>query len=106
VVISWTPYGKVRTVQRGDSITTSYRYDASGNRIEQKVTKADTSYVMRYLRDASGNVMTIYRDTTLLEQPIYGSARVGDYKGGVPEGYMTLGARKFELSNHLGNVLA
>jgi RHS repeat-associated protein len=60
---------------------------------------------MCYVRDASGNVMSIYNDTTVLEQPIYGSSRLGMYKPLVQEGAQTLGQRSYELSNHLGNVL-
>jgi len=105
-IISWTPYGKVRTVHKGDSITVNYFYDAAGNRVEKKVIKSNSTVATRYLRDASGNVMSIYKDTTLTEVPIYGSSRIGQYNGGVPEGERILGKRNFELSNHLGNVLS
>ncbi len=50
--------------------------------------------------------MTIYKDTIVAEQPIYGSSRLGHFNGTRTEGYQTLGARKYELSNHLGNVLS
>jgi RHS repeat-associated protein len=50
--------------------------------------------------------MSIYNDSTVLEQPIYGSSRLGMYKPLVQEGAQTLGQRSYELSNHLGNVLA
>jgi RHS repeat-associated protein len=53
-----------------------------------------------------GIVINIYNDTTVLEQPIYGSSRLGMYKHVVQEGAQTLGQRSYELSNHLGNVLA
>ncbi|HEY3402434.1 MAG TPA: RHS repeat-associated core domain-containing protein [Ohtaekwangia sp.] len=104
--ISWTPYGKVRTVKtKNDSITVSFRYDATGNRIERRVEKFDTVMVTRYVRDASGNVMSIYKDTTVMEMPVYGSSRLGMYTGEIAEGTQTLGRRSYELSNHLGNVL-
>ena len=75
-----------------------------------------------YIRDATGNVLAVYhydRKTSQLrwsEQHLYGSARLGMY---LPEksvisvsteskqrevGY--LGKQVFELSNHLGNILA
>ncbi len=76
-----------------------------GNRIEKRVEKHDTTLVTRYVRDASGNVMTIYKDTTVLEQPIYGSTRLGMKSQVVSEGSQVLGKRNYELSNHLGNVL-
>jgi RHS repeat-associated protein len=107
VKVSWTPYGKVREVKtRNDSVVVSYRYDAAGNRVEKKVAKADTVHTTRYLRDASGNVMAIYMDTVAIEQPIYGSSRLGQYKGGRKEGQRILGKKNYELSNHLGNVLS
>jgi RHS repeat-associated protein len=107
VEISWMPQGKVRKVDvhAGTSITT-FRYDAMGNRVEKKVVKGDTTTITRYLRDASGNVMTVYNDTTMIEQPIYGSSRVGLYIGGSQEGKSILGLRRYELNNHLGNVLS
>jgi RHS repeat-associated protein len=75
-----------------------------------------------YIRDATGNVLAVYhydRKTSQLrwsEQHLYGSARLGMY---LPEKLVTsvstdskqrevgyLGKQVFELSNHLGNVLA
>jgi RHS repeat-associated protein len=114
--ISWTPYGKVRQVKaKGDSVVIDYRYDASGNRIQKRVASlGDAGWgevFTRYVRDASGNVMAIYSSPLgggqegALEQPIYGSSRVGLYKGGRKEGQQWLGRKNFELSNHLGNVL-
>ena len=78
----------------------------AGNRIEKWVVTNDTLVaVTRYLRDASGNVMAIYKDSTLHEQPVYGSSRLGQYLGGAGTACLTLGTRRYELSNHLGNVL-
>ncbi len=105
--ISWTLYGKVKEVKtKNDSVVVKFRYDGMGNRIEKRVEKHDTTLVTRYVRDASGNVMTIYKDTTVLEQPIYGSARLGMKVNVVAEGTQILGKRNYELSNHLGNVLS
>ncbi|MBD2769223.1 hypothetical protein IC235_15130 [Hymenobacter sp. BT664] len=105
--IQWTPYGKIRQVGvKDDSLLIRYRYDAAGNRVEKQVVVNNTITVTRYLRDASGNVMAIYKDGSLIEQPIYGSSRIGEYKGGVGIGTRRLGEKNYELSNHLGNVLA
>lgn len=105
--ISWTPYGKVREVSKNDGTVVKFRYDASGNRIEKKLTKPDnTTIVTRYVRDASGNVMGVYSGKLLSEQPIYGSSRLGSYKGGMHRALRKLGTKNFELSNHLGNVLS
>ncbi|MFM7851826.1 MAG: RHS repeat domain-containing protein, partial [Flammeovirgaceae bacterium] len=118
--ISWTPYGKVREVRaKGDSVIVAYRYDASGNRVEKRTTQlkddgTTTQQVVNYVRDASGNVMAIYEQSPLAsgavvkltEQPIYGSSRLGQYKGWRKAGQRRLGRKMYELSNHLGNVLA
>ena len=109
--ISWTPYGKVREVKtKGDSITVSYRYDAAGNRVEKRVATLTKDALLieeltNYLRDASGNVMAIYKDNVMTEQPIYGSSRLGQYLGGRKEGQQRFGRKNYELTNHLGNVL-
>jgi len=100
--ISWTPYGKVRKVEKSDNSLVSFRYDASGNRIA-KIASGDTAI---YVRDASGNVMGVYKNDTLVERSIYGSSRLGLMTSASNTGYRTLGGKKYELSNHLGNVLA
>ncbi|MFW5761470.1 MAG: hypothetical protein ACOCXH_10865, partial [Cyclobacteriaceae bacterium] len=50
--------------------------------------------------------MSIYKDTQLAEQPIYGSSRLGQYTGRPDPGKRIWQRKKYELSNHLGNVLA
>ena len=100
--IAWTPYGKVRAVYKDDNSAVHFRYDASGNRIA-KITETDTTI---YARDASGNVMAVYKNDTLIEQSIYGSSRLGLMTASSKTGYRTLGGKKYELSNHLGNILA
>ena len=100
--IAWTPYGKVRAVFKDDNSQVHFRYDAAGNRIA-KITESDTTY---YVRDASGIVMGVYKNDTLAEQSIYGSSRLGLVNYASKTGYRSLGGKKYELSNHLGNVLA
>ena len=104
--ITWTPYGKVRSVNHSDGTVVNYRYDATGNRVEKQVIGTDSTLVTRYIRDASGNVLAIYENDQLSEQPIYGSSRLGTYAGQTTPGEQQLGHRKYELSNHLGNVLS
>jgi len=103
--IAWTPSGKVRSVVKPDT-TIYFRYDAAGNRIAKIVSTDSKSDTTAYVRDASGNVMTIYNNRTAAEAPIYGSGRIGEYMGKEKEGYQTFNLRKYELSNHLGNVMA
>jgi RHS repeat-associated protein len=81
-----------------------------------------------YVRDAQGNVMAVYNeqkyedgkiDLSLTEQHLYGSSRLGmrqvnellvekdEIKEFEPEySSRNLGEKVFELTNHLGNVLA
>ncbi len=118
-----------------------FAYDAMGNRISKTERKRDangqtgetkTTY---YQRDASGNVMATYYElqgsTTdgqyLDELNIFGSSRIGMLKvnkklvdlpdidlttinntiiSGPMQSTYTRGTTYFELSNHLGNVLA
>lgn len=124
--IEWTVYGKIQKITKssGDSIV--YRYDASGNLIGKFATISGVTTKMYYIRDASGNVMSLYsKDTGInsgalsqMEVSLYGSSRLGvwnlnrdvssmsyiDYSN--YSSTFTRGNKFFELSNHLGNVLA
>src|SRR6218665_838680 len=79
---------------------------AMGNRIAKIVSTPTKNDTAAYVRDASGNVMTVYKNRAAAEAPIYGSGRIGEYMGKEKEGYQTFNLRKYELANHLGNVLA
>lgn len=128
--IEWTVYGKIRKIIKENGDTISYTYDPAGNRISKKVKGVETWYV----RDASGNVMSVYvkgNDSinngalSQTEVHIYGSSRLGMMTRAVnmqddtqfePVNLEGLGSgtnlnfirdnKYFELSNHLGNVLA
>lgn len=119
--IKWTVYGKIDSITKSNGTIIKYMYDASGNRISKKVNDTTECYV----RDASGNVMSIYKQAggnnsvIQSEIDIFGSSRLGTV--GVqtvpPDtitlangskmiiGSITRGEKNFELSNHLGNVL-
>ncbi|MBD0284881.1 MAG: hypothetical protein ICV79_05575, partial [Flavisolibacter sp.] len=121
--IEWTVYGKIKSITKG-SRTISYTYDPAGNRISKTVGGKTTVYV----RDAQGNVMAVYEDTTgvlrLKEQHLYGSSRLGmvqrdqNMDSAKAEGVQAnligttylysseRGQKRYELTNHLGNVLA
>ncbi len=65
------------------------------------------------LYQASGNVMALYKiqnpaakEIVTTEHHIYGSSRLGIATGRAETGQLQLGLRNYELSNHLGNVLA
>lgn len=110
--IDWTVYGKVKKVthESGDEI--DYLYDAAGNRVAKLFTTGGETTATHYVRDASGNVMAVYRtapgggEAEQAEVPIYGSSRLGQYLGGTATATRQLGHKHYELTNHLGNVMA
>src|SRR5690606_3906076 len=53
--ISWNVYGKISSITKSSGNIT-YSYDATGNRISKTVSGVTTLYV----RDASGNVLSVY----------------------------------------------
>jgi hypothetical protein len=119
--ISWTVYGKIAT-QTGLNGSISYAYDAGSNRI----TKTTSSGTTLYVRDAQGNVLSTYQQPAggafaQSEIDLFGSSRLGLLRsptlptqtialsggGGMASVIsFTRGLKSYELSNHLGNVLA
>ncbi|GGH18344.1 hypothetical protein GCM10007352_29000 [Mucilaginibacter phyllosphaerae] len=110
--IEWSVYGKIRSIAKGGGGIT-YAYDAGGNRVS-KIHNGLTTY---YIRDAQGNTLAVYDNaaggTTWREQHLYGSSRLGMWQpnvnltGGDPQtAWQTTGLRQYELSNHLGNIMA
>ncbi|MBO9151154.1 RHS repeat domain-containing protein [Chitinophaga sp. GCM10012297] len=130
VNIEWNTSGKVSKVTKTDGTVIEYKYDFSGRRIGKVINGKET----RYIRDAGGNVLSLYVEDdsqfnsgklTQREVYLYGNGRLGvvnvnlDVETGegnnvVPlpalgTGFNSSFARRekiFELSNHLGNVLA
>ncbi|OJW31016.1 MAG: hypothetical protein BGO54_07590 [Sphingobacteriales bacterium 46-32] len=122
LTITWNVYGKIDSIVKPGG-TIKYTYDAAGNRISKSYDGKTTVYV----RDAGGNVMSIYQkdEAGALDQQelhLYGSSRLGlsGTQTVAPEtgislatGYdpaklisFTRGEKIFELSNHLGNSLS
>jgi RHS repeat-associated protein len=124
--INWTLYGKISDIVKANNGgVIRYTYDAGGNRISKNVHDTVTWYV----RDATGNVMSVYTlagddNIRLSESHLYGSSRLGVMKPELQlniatESRITLpglglaeitgftrGKKAFELTNHLQNVLA
>jgi RHS repeat-associated protein len=118
--ISWSVYGKILSITKSGAVI-RYVYDARGNRIMKQTTTDTTVYV----RDASGDVMSVYNkpaggSLAQTEIHLYGSSRLGMatkhiapdttvvLSGGFVSGIKSIfarGEKLFELSNHLGNVL-
>ncbi|MGV3768134.1 MAG: RHS repeat-associated core domain-containing protein [Chitinophagaceae bacterium] len=124
-LVRWTVYGKINRIEKSDGSFIHYGYDPSGNRTLKAYSKNDTLIKTYYVRDAQGNVMGIYekvQDAPMrwAEQAIYGSSRLGIWKWNntVPAqppvvrndvpiyDSLLFGTTTYELSNHLGNVLA
>ena len=102
--------------------TLYYTYDAQGNRLSKRTNPDFANY---YVRDAQGNALATYalkKDSLyLIEQNLYGSSRLGVKNLAILAQIDTqrqqmsdtlrifeerVGAKNYELSNHLGNVLA
>jgi RHS repeat-associated protein len=119
--IEWTVYGKIKSVTRTTGSTKAdleFAYDASGNRVSKLVKHRDvnglrpsnewtTTY---YVREASGNVMSLYEQTgstiKLSEQYVYGSSCVGIVKPtfASDSGVHVTGQKELEITDHLGTV--
>jgi RHS repeat-associated protein len=129
--ITWTNFGKIGTITKGDGSTIAFTYDASGNRLGKTVTPSGPNPVpvtTWYARDGKGMVMAIYtlrKDTLrLAEQLLHGSERLGIWNrnidmdaailapynaaglGAVNSTSFERGNKVYELTNYLGNVLA
>ncbi|WPQ66295.1 RHS repeat-associated core domain-containing protein [Chitinophaga sancti] len=133
--IKWNVYGKIARIYKHDTTSIVYAYDAAGNRISKSViSKTQDTVQTFYVRDATGNILSTYtyRDTSVnsgqlsqIEANLYGSSRLGmttlatNVQDATPTpttsiiglGYgenitFTRGKKFFELTNHLGNVLA
>jgi RHS repeat-associated protein len=130
--IKWNVQGKVTDIIRkagSDKADLRFAYDGTGNRISKTViypnsiesVKELTTY---YVRDFSGNTMAVYDKKTydnaneellLAEQHLYGSSRLGMRKMNVllasnnttvSNHDFSTASKNYELTNHLGNVLA
>ena len=126
--IDWNVYGKIRTITRipgSQKPDLEFMYDPGGNRVAKIVkNKTGDTTVTYYVRDASGNVMSVYEQVAngasidLLESHIYGRKRIGIAMPDEPSmldtdpatGYQyyrcLAGLRSYELTDHLGNVRA
>jgi len=108
--IDWNVYGKIKSIDKaGTTDDISYSYDATGNRVSKAINGKTTYYV----RDAQGNPLAMYEQTGSTtewkEQQLYGSSRLGMWKPDANlanNGWDNTGLKFFELSNHLGNVMA
>ncbi|TAH41465.1 MAG: PASTA domain-containing protein [Bacteroidetes bacterium] len=124
--IYWTVSGKIKEIVRTTSSTMKglrFDYDPSGNRIAKHVYASNNTLETStyYVRDAQGNILSTYElspgSYMVKEREIYGSSRLGITKDSLelvgvdPVCSITnfnrpIGLKRYELTNHLGNVLA
>ncbi len=118
--IDWRVDGKVKSIQKYNSeFFINFFYDGLGNRVAKQVTNGRRgTKTTHYTRDAQGNNMAVYQlalnhdfkpEYNLEEHHIYGSSRLGlqDYEiyKAPSDYYRLVGDKRYELSNHLSNVL-
>jgi RHS repeat-associated protein len=121
--IHWTVTNKVEDVIYSSGKIIHFDYDPMGNRIGKHVFENDVTISTYYTLDAQGNQMSVYTYKTneeklyLAERNIYGSSRIGQEQlrkemvlnpaaqGTNYSASFYVGDKRFELQNHLGNVL-
>jgi hypothetical protein len=109
----------------------TYQYDAAGNRVSKSVINVSGGHQYTYyVRDGQGNVLAVYtkhdgdevppeerNKLYWAEQNLYGSSRIGIWKPDIEVGATwqlplagycqhNIGDYSFEVTNHLGNVIA
>ena len=116
--IDWTVYGKIWNIYKGTG-NINYNYSPAG----QRVSKTYNNITAYYVRDAQGNTIAVYDNSpppggggggfNWREQHLYGSSRLGIWapnlnlaNAGTDAQWQLAGLKQYELTNHLGNVLA
>lgn len=119
--VIWTLYGKIDKIKKTDGSQIEYSYDAGGNRVYKQYKNSSGVVIDRtwYVRDAQGNTLAVYGnkngDANIYwkEQQLYGSSRLGTWNPDMNvtqdtsiNSWLRKGLKEYELTNHLGNVLA
>ncbi len=93
--------GLVTEVHQNNLPRVKFYYNDKGHRVRKE--SFNTSGVLSdseyYIRDATGNIMAIYKNGVQTELPIYGTGRIGVH-------VKTTNTDYFQLTDHLGNVRA
>jgi RHS repeat-associated protein len=102
--IAYNPFGQVKEVIFSGGENSRYKYGPSAQRIKSELEISASSVYTWYVRDVSGNIMSIYKrdesgtdDVAIEEQPLYGLGRMGTL-------YKSTDQVIYQLSDHLGNV--
>ena len=115
--VSWSPYGKILSTSKAGGANLQFSYNAMQQRVVKRVAQNGDTTRTYYIRDAQGNTMGVYTrhndSVSWREQYIFGSSRLGLYRADtlVNKGLQVIskiyeGKKNYELTNHLGNVLA
>ncbi|MFA4924779.1 MAG: RHS repeat-associated core domain-containing protein, partial [Ignavibacteriaceae bacterium] len=133
--IKWNLQNKIASIKKTDGTEIDFAYDALGNRVYKKNSSGSSAKETYYVHDAQGNILSTYelKNDSLhwQEQNLYGSSRIGVWHPGIVintttqavpdtidwqnikplasptvEDSTICGSKQYELTNHLGNVLA
>ena len=123
--IEWTPSNKIRSITKGTNSKLEYTYDAMGNRVVKRYYQpiSTLKHTTWYAREAQGNILSVYErasptsEVKQTEAHIYGSSRIGIEQRSTTystspfawisaEQHRHAGSKRYELTDHLGNVRA
>jgi len=91
--------GLVTEVKKNGSTMVKFYYNDRNHRVKKESFTPSGVSTTHYVRDLSGNPISIYYNNTLKEHPIYGSNRIGVY-------YRAANQDAYQVTDHLGNVRA
>ena len=94
--------GLVTEIRKNNVPLVKFFYNDKGHRVRKESYRPDTGALQHkehYIRDVSGTVMAIYRNTSIQEYPVYGISRLGMYRRNTSK-------TTYQLTDHLGNVRA
>ncbi|UOY08636.1 hypothetical protein L0P88_08795 [Muricauda sp. SCSIO 64092] len=90
--------GLVTEVRENNQPLVKFFYNDRNHRVKKEsYSSGSLQSTTYYVRDIAGQVLAIYSNTTLVEQPIYGNGRIGLYR-------KADNSTTYQLTDHLGNV--
>ncbi|MEA1786120.1 RHS repeat-associated core domain-containing protein [Arenibacter sp. GZD96] len=99
---SYNASGLVAEIKKNNLNLVTFFYNDRGHRVRKDTYDGNGINIVQtthYVRDVSGSVMGVYTNSTLVEQPIYGSGRIAVHN-------RQSNNTEYELTDHLGNVRA
>ncbi|WP_417859356.1 RHS repeat-associated core domain-containing protein [Xanthomarina gelatinilytica] len=91
--------GLVTEVKKNGTTMVKFYYNDRNHRVKKESFTPSGVSTTHYVRDLSGNPISIYYNNTLTEHPVYGSNRIGVY-------YREANQDTYQVTDHLGNVRA